>query len=145
MTRVLVTGGRGYGQVPRYLTRYTPAWNNARARAAAEEAQLILTLDEIHGKRGISVIIHGAASGADSLAKAWAKRNGIPDEPYKANWYPDGFGKLDRSAGPRRNQTMITRGKPDFVVAFPGGDGTADCVRRARSAEIEVIEVPPCR
>jgi predicted Rossmann-fold nucleotide-binding protein len=31
--------------------------------------------------------------------------------------------------------------KPDLVVAFPGGSGTADMVSRARGAGIEVIEV----
>jgi predicted Rossmann-fold nucleotide-binding protein len=30
--------------------------------------------------------------------------------------------------------------KPDGVVAFPGGDGTADMVRRARAAGVKVWE-----
>ncbi len=29
----------------------------------------------------------------------------------------------------------------DLVLAFPGGRGTADCVRRARGPGIEVLEV----
>lgn len=32
-------------------------------------------------------------------------------------------------------------GKPDLVVAFPGGRGTADMVQRARAAGVEVLEV----
>jgi predicted Rossmann-fold nucleotide-binding protein len=40
-----------------------------------------------------------------------------------------------------RNQRMIDEGKPDLVVAFPGGSGTADMVRRAKRASIEVMEV----
>jgi ABC-type branched-subunit amino acid transport system substrate-binding protein len=36
---------------------------------------------------------------------------------------------------------MIREGKPDAVVAFPGGRGTADMVRQARAAGIEVREV----
>lgn len=31
--------------------------------------------------------------------------------------------------------------KPDLVIAFPGGRGTADMVRRARAAGIEVREI----
>lgn len=31
--------------------------------------------------------------------------------------------------------------RPDLVVAFPGGRGTADMVRRATAAGIEVIRV----
>ncbi len=30
---------------------------------------------------------------------------------------------------------------PDLVIAFPGGKGTADMVRKARAAGVEVIEV----
>ena len=37
---------------------------------------------------------------------------------------------------------MLDEGKPDLVVAFPGGKGTADMTRRAREAGIEAIEVP---
>jgi hypothetical protein len=38
--------------------------------------------------------------------------------------------------------SMIDEGKPDLVVAFPGGRGTADMVKRAKKANVEVIEVP---
>lgn len=44
------------------------------------------------------------------------------------------------AAGPIRNQQMLDDGKPDLVVAFPGGKGTADMVRRARVAGIPTIE-----
>ena len=40
-----------------------------------------------------------------------------------------------------RNQQMIDEGKPDLVVAFKGGTGTADMVRRAKKHNIKVIEV----
>ena len=40
-----------------------------------------------------------------------------------------------------RNQRMLDEGKPDLVVAFPGGRDTADMVRRARSAGVEVVEI----
>jgi hypothetical protein len=36
---------------------------------------------------------------------------------------------------------MLDDGKPELVVAFPGGRGTADMMRRAREAGVEVIEV----
>ena len=35
---------------------------------------------------------------------------------------------------------MLDERRPDLVVAFPGGRGTADMVGRARSAGIEVID-----
>jgi hypothetical protein len=36
---------------------------------------------------------------------------------------------------------MLLEGKPDLVVAFPGGKGTADMVRRARKANVPVKEI----
>jgi hypothetical protein len=36
---------------------------------------------------------------------------------------------------------MLDEGRPTLVVAFPDGRGTADMVRRARGAGVEVIEV----
>lgn len=86
----------------------------------------------------ISAVIHGAATGADSLAHEWAGDRMIWRLGYPANWKKHGL-----SAGPRRNQWMLDNEKPDLVVAFPGGDGTADMVRRAKGAGVKVIEVQP--
>lgn len=81
-------------------------------------------------------IIHGGATGADALADDWAVINWVPVMEYRAKWRA--FGK---AAGAMRNQQMIDEGKPTLVIAFPGGHGTADMVRRARKAGIETIEI----
>lgn len=83
------------------------------------------------------VLINGGAPGADRLARMWAGYRCIPTFTFPADWERKG-----RSAGPLRNQAMIDIGKPDLVIAFAGGSGTADMVRRARKAGIEVREVP---
>ena len=49
--------------------------------------------------------------------------------------------KYGKSAGCRRNALMLRDGCPDFVVAFPGGRGTADMVKKAKAAGVRVIEV----
>lgn len=100
------------------------------------KALLKKTLDELHKKHVITCIIQGGANGADLLTKHWAVAyGGMPIEEYKADW------KQGRSAGPRRNAQMLKDGKPDLVVAFPGGTGTADMTRKARTAGLTVIEV----
>ena len=38
-----------------------------------------------------------------------------------------------------RNARMLAEGKPDLVVAFPGGRGTADMVAQARKAGVRVV------
>jgi hypothetical protein len=81
------------------------------------------------------VIVHGGAPGADTLARKWAQRAGVATEPHMAQWH-----KFGKAAGAIRNQEMVRAGA-DLVIAFPGGPGTADCVRRARAAGIPVREV----
>lgn len=95
------------------------------------------TLDYIHKTMGpISAVIHGKAKGADMLAGQWARSRGIDEQPFAADWVKHG-----RAAGPIRNQQMLNEGKPDFVVAFPGGKGTADMVSRAKRHDFSVVEV----
>ena len=84
----------------------------------------------------ISFLIQGGAKGADEHARSWAKAHEVPQQEYEADWNKHG-----KAAGPIRNQKMLDEGKPDVVIAFPGGRGTADMVRRAKAAGVEVIEV----
>lgn len=85
---------------------------------------------------GPTLIIQGNAAGADDIASRWAEANHVPVMPFPADW-----GTFGRKAGPIRNQRMLDEGKPDLVVAFPGGAGTADMVRRAKKAGVQVVEV----
>lgn len=82
------------------------------------------------------IIISGMAKGADSLAIDWAVVNWLRWEEYPADWETHG-----KAAGLIRNQQMLDEGKPDLVVAFPGGRGTADMIRRAEKAGVEVIKI----
>jgi hypothetical protein len=114
VTRVLVCGGRDF----------------------ADRAVLEAFLSNLHRVCGIALVIAGGARGADTMAEEWAKAQGIACEIYMADW--DGLGS---KAGPIRNQRMLHEGKPDLVIAFPGGRGTADMVRRAREAGIDTVEI----
>lgn len=93
-------------------------------------------LDRLHRQRGIDVVIEGHARGADRIAGYWARRNGINNLKFPADWNTHG-----KAAGAIRNAQMLTEGKPDAVLAFPGGRGTADMVRRAREAGVEILEI----
>lgn len=98
-------------------------------------------LDGIQRVTPITCIIHGAATGADDLAERWARSEGIGRHRFPV--LPAQWDKHGKAAGPMRNQAMLEKGKPDLVVAFPGGSGTADMVRRAKGAGVKVIEVSP--
>ena len=79
-----------------------------------------------------TVIVHGGAQGADTLAGEVAKALGLTVEAHPADWQ-----RWGRGAGPRRNAEMLALGA-DLVLAFPGGRGTADMVRKARAAGVRV-------
>jgi hypothetical protein len=114
MTRVLVCGGRHYNDAERIFD----------------------VLNSYDHDYDFSILIHGAAPGADSQAARWAEIGNLRTYAFPANWKKHG-----KAAGPMRNQRMIEEGKPDLVIAFAGGRGTADMVNRAKAAGIEVIEV----
>ena len=92
-------------------------------------------LDKLDAEHCVDVVIHGAARGADTVAARWAAERSMPVWPFPADW------SRGNGAGPIRNQQMLDEGQPSFVVAFPGGAGTADMTRRARSAGLPVLEV----
>jgi len=111
--RVIVCGGRDYSD-----------WDTGFA-----------VLDQIHAETPIEFVFHGNARGADSIASAWAAsvdRKGVRNCPCPAQW-----AKYGKAAGPKRNQAMLGN-HIDLVIAFPGGAGTADMVRRATAAGVPV-------
>ncbi len=81
------------------------------------------------------VVVEGGAPGADSCARRSAEQRGIPVIEVPANWAKHG-----KAAGIRRNAVMESL-PLQRLVAFPGGTGTADMVRRCRAKGIEVNEV----
>lgn len=93
-------------------------------------------LDEINNELGITLLMHGAATGADSLADDWAFNNEIPVLLFRPMW-----AKYGKSAGPIRNGQMIEIGKPDLVIAFPGGRGTEQMIKTAEQYCIPVRKV----
>ena len=110
LVRIVVTGGRGF----------------------SDRELLAKTLDNY----SIAELAQGGASGADRLAKEWAKANNTPVVTFEADWKQFGY-----AAGPMRNLQMLKDFAPDLVVAFPGGSGTADCVRKARQLGFLVVVV----
>lgn len=112
--RVLVCGGRDFTDT-----------------LAAYEA-----LDRLRKEYGFDCIIEGDARGADRIAGYWARSRKLDNLKFPADWKTHG-----NAAGPIRNQRMIDEGRPDFVVAFPGGRGTLDMMTRAKAAGLPVVSV----
>jgi hypothetical protein len=111
--RVLVTGGRDF----------------------KDRDRLYAVLDRLHKTYRFDELVEGGARGADTLAREWAHSRGVDVITFWANWT-----KYMKGAGPVRNEKMMRLAMPDLVVAFPGGSGTADMVKRAKRAEIGIVE-----
>ena len=110
---------------------YTGVYNKMRVNKA---------LNLLHAQKGIEVLIHGAARGADTLAAEWAEVRGIETEAFPAEWHLYG-----KSAGYLRNKAMLIRlmdteflGREIGVVAFPGGAGTANMIQQTEAAGLLV-------
>jgi len=93
-----------------------------------------------------TIIIHGCATGADSLAGNLSSGRGWEIMRFPAEWDKHG-----RASGPIRNpsdlnQQMIDEGKPDLVVYFhddiKNSKGTKDMITRATKNNIHVIGNP---
>ena len=88
-----------------------------------------------------TIIIHGCAKGADSLAGNLANGLGLNILRFPADWDTHG-----RAAGPIRNQQMLDEGQPDLVVYFhddiENSKGTNDMITRAKKNKVKVIDNP---
>lgn len=114
------------------------------SRNARDPAPIFSMLDAIHAQTPIVMIIEGGqrtwengkiVGGVDFFAMLWAISRKVDIRTVWAAWKTQG-----RGAGPIRNQKMIDHEHPDLVVAFQGGVGTADMVRRASKAGIKVVD-----
>lgn len=112
--RVLICGGRDFND--RFLAFHA--------------------LEHLHAEVGVTAVITGGAHGADTLGHLWARFRGIPTEVYPADWEKNG-----RAAGAIRNRVMLAVGKPDLVVAFPGGKGTANMILQATNNRVEIRKI----
>jgi hypothetical protein len=87
------------------------------------------------------IVLFGDATGADEFAEKWSKDH----RPNKHKRFDTDWDSYGRSAGPIRNREMIDYALSldpwPLVVAFPGGRGTADCVRQAHDERFVVLRV----
>lgn len=93
-------------------------------------------------------IVHGAATGVDSVFRETARRFGVAEVGYPADW-----GRYGNEAGPIRNREMVAGGA-DFAIAchrsLGTSRGTGHCVRCLLGAGIPVylldsIDAEPVR
>lgn len=95
------------------------------------------TLDKIDQHSTIAEIVHGGAQGVDFASGEWGYKNNKTVTVYRANWQQ--FGK---AAGPIRNKVMLEDNlDADYLLAFPGGKGTANMCDLAKKAGLDVIRV----
>ena len=125
LPRILVCGGRDYNRrhhMFKILDQlcYNKGW--------------ITEKDSVGNWLPRVVVISGKARGADTIAIDWAIINWLDVEEYPADWAKYGKAAGDCICAPCFARNDNDEGKPDYVVAFPGGRGTADMIRRAQES-----------
>lgn len=129
---VLATGGRNF--TDHFLLS---EWLD-RIQYEADDRALLLA------------VLQGGAGGTDLMVREWAMDRNVWLLTERAKWEdlscPDariktrGDGsRYDANAGPRRNQLMLDKYEVDLCLAMPGGNGTADMVRRCRKAGVPIL------
>ncbi len=147
MIKILVCGGRNFGHVVR--TKAALMEEPPEVIQRLEEYKYIhYSLNELTTNLSENydpfdnwlptdiTIIAGGATGVDRAAIDFAIINYCIWMEYPADWK-----KYGKAAGFIRNKQMLDEGKPDLVVAFPGGKGTAMMVTLANQAGVKVINM----
>lgn len=112
-------------------------------RNFVDTAHMCTALDELQAQHPCTLLMTGGAAGAAFIADRWAEHRGIDRLVIPTNWERDGS-----AGGPIRNTRLaqlahiIARVAQEDVrlIAFPGGQGTADMCRKARAMGIPVVE-----
>lgn len=89
-------------------------------------------LDRLHDQYHFTLILSGAARGADQFGEQWGAKRGIPVKRFPAGW--NTYGKR---AGLLRNEQMAM--EADAVIAFPGGTGTAHMVACGKRRGLKIF------
>jgi hypothetical protein len=105
-------------------------------RAFDDAAFIHAELDRLHAAHPFDAVIEGDARGVDRIAGEWARDRGIALVVYPADWANEG-----RHAALIRNERMLREGRPDLVVAFPGGRGTWHTCSLAEGLGIAVVRI----
>ena len=92
-------------------------------------------LESVVRLTGARAILTDGTCGVAAQADAWARRRGLSVQRYVADWLSE------RNAPPTRRNDMLAQAG-DAVVAFPGGNVTADMVAKAWLKELPVHESP---
>ena len=148
-TIVVVTGGRDYAVADVVFRALDDMNGNVRHTPTPAFGGLIRHV--YHGACGL----RGEANwkrdgwreklrGADGLAERWCVSRQVPSFAFPAFW-----DDLRLGAGPTRNGWMLGAAKTAaaasgldlLLLAFPGGDGTHDCVKQAKRFGIGLIDL----
>lgn len=130
--RIIVTGGRDFGTVRQPRVR--------RVAEAAREHDFVTTTlaRELRIRTAwafdrLLVVVGDCPTGVDAITREACETWGLQVKVYEADW------DEGRRAGPVRNGRMVADGAV-CCLAFPGGRGTADCIRQAARAGITVSD-----
>lgn len=105
-------------------------------RFYADTKSVTRVLDAYASTQHMDVLIHGGHQILGGIVESWAREMDVHLIRYPANW-----ARYGKYAELRRNLFMLQDSRPDVVLAFPGGEDTAECIKIAQQAGIKVVEI----
>jgi len=83
------------------------------------------------------IIVGDCETGLDLYVREFceANKHRLNHAVFEADWP-----KYGKAAGPKRNTVMVQM-KPDLLLSFPGGRGTADMTRQSEAAGIKIQRI----
>jgi hypothetical protein len=103
----------------------------AGSRGCTDKRELLAALAECGWTP--TVVISGAAPGADTLGEEWAKKFNVPCERYPADWK-----RLGKSAGHQRNQQMATAAEALIALWDGTSPGTHHMITAAKRRGLRI-------
>jgi 7-cyano-7-deazaguanine synthase in queuosine biosynthesis len=76
--------------------------------------RLFSMLDLTHGKRPITLLVHGGEAGTDAIADKWAKRHNVATSVHTPDW-----ATYDKDARRVRNSQLLRVTMADLVIITP--------------------------
>ena len=74
-----------------------------------------------------SLVVSGGAKGVDTLARNWARWNGVAVKEFRPDWSKHG-----RAAGVLRNSDIINEADRVIAIHVNNSRGTADSIKKAK-------------
>jgi hypothetical protein len=104
----------------------------------SDKQHVFATLDRIHAKRPIELVIENGDAGVATFGWEWAIQRNVPVQTFHMGRHPE-----HPSAAEQDYEAVISSTKPNGCVAFPGGTMTNRLIQAVMQADLVIMQIKP--